>query len=286
MVVPKLEKQKLVEKKIKEEINIGVEYTHKIRTRSPPKSLHEALQKLSAEQKECVSQMGFGKMLSFTVDGIPGQLGQYVVDNLDTDKMCIKLERGSIDITKEVIHQLVGVPNGGVWMNNVDDKKADKTISKLWRSNYPRDEVSPGDIAERLEAHKVADWMFRVDFLQLFSSIMIDCQKNGKCKMCLLPYFTEEREISELDWCSLIYKTIAECKDDWVRDDRKCYFAGPLTILTMLYVDCTTCSGLSVERKRIALADWDMKRLKQRQHVEMQCGGFGNGQIRSYLLNM
>ncbi|KAJ0469271.1 putative papain-like cysteine peptidase superfamily [Helianthus annuus] len=280
MLVPKHEKPKLIDRKKKGEINIGGEYPHKIRTRSSPKSLYEALQKLSTEQKDCVRHMGFGKMLSFTVDGIPGQLGHYVVDNLDTNRMCIKLERGSIDITKEAIHQLVGVPNGGVWMNNIDDKRADKAMSKLWRAHYPRDEVSPGDIAKRLETHKVADWMFRVDFLQLFSSIMINCQKNGKCKMCLLPYFTEERDISELDWCSLIYKTIAECKDDWVRDDRKSYFAGPLTILTLLYVDCTNCSGLPLERRKIALADWDMNKLKQRQHAEIQCGGFGRGETR------
>ncbi|KAM0015855.1 putative papain-like cysteine peptidase superfamily [Helianthus debilis subsp. tardiflorus] len=280
MLVPKHEKPKLIDRKKKGEINIGGEYPHKIRTRSSPKSLYEALQKLSTEQKDCVRHMGFGKMLSFTVDGIPGQLGHYVVDNLDTNRMCIKLERGSIDITKEAIHQLVGVPNGGVWMNNIDDKRADKAMSKLWRAHYSRDEVSPGDIAKRLETHKVADWMFRVDFLQLFSSIMINCQKNGKCKMCLLPYFTEERDISELDWCSLIYKTIAECKDDWVRDDRKSYFAGPLTILTLLYVDCTNCYGLPLERRKIALADWDMNKLKQRQHAEIQCGGFGRGETR------
>ncbi|KAM0050665.1 putative papain-like cysteine peptidase superfamily [Helianthus debilis subsp. tardiflorus] len=140
MLVPKHEKPKLIDRKKKGEINIGGEYPHKIRTRSSPKSLYEALQKLSTEQKDCVRHMGFGKMLSFTVDGIPGQLGHYVVDNLDTNRMCIKLERGSIDITKEAIHQLVGFPNGGVWMNNIDDKRADKAMSKLWRAHYSRDE--------------------------------------------------------------------------------------------------------------------------------------------------
>ncbi|KAI3676169.1 hypothetical protein L1987_85769 [Smallanthus sonchifolius] len=84
-----------------------------VRTRSSPKSLSDATRNLSGEQKDCVRAMGFEKMLSFNVDGIPGLLGHYVVDNLDTKSMTVKLERCSIKITKEVIHQLIGVPLGG-----------------------------------------------------------------------------------------------------------------------------------------------------------------------------
>ncbi|KAI3805042.1 hypothetical protein L1987_27043 [Smallanthus sonchifolius] len=72
-----------------------------LRTRSSPKSLSDATRTLSDKQLDCVRAMGFGKMLSFNVDGILGLLGNYVVDNLDTESMTIKLERGPIQITKE-----------------------------------------------------------------------------------------------------------------------------------------------------------------------------------------
>ncbi|KAI3786656.1 hypothetical protein L1987_40511 [Smallanthus sonchifolius] len=58
-----------------------------LRTQSSPKSLSDATRTLSEKQLDCVRAMGFGKILSFNVDGKLRLLGHYVVDNLDTERV-------------------------------------------------------------------------------------------------------------------------------------------------------------------------------------------------------
>ncbi|KAF5805714.1 hypothetical protein HanRHA438_Chr05g0222121 [Helianthus annuus] len=202
-----------------------------ITTRSSPKSLHEGINGLSEVQRASVKQMGFERMLSLTIDGIPGMLGHYVVDRLDTKRMCIDIENASIKITKEAIHTLIGVPIGGLMLVKNSDPKENKNVSKVWKNVYGKSDISPSDIVRRLKTYTQADWLFRVDFVMLFLTIMIDCQKNGNCKLSYLPFFPKGRDISTVDWCSMIYSAIRNCKVDWVRDDPKSVFNGPLTIL-------------------------------------------------------
>ncbi|KAK1427746.1 hypothetical protein QVD17_16440 [Tagetes erecta] len=73
--------------------------------------------------------------------------------------------------------------------------------------------------------------------------------------MSILPVFTENRDISKLDWCSLIYSNIHECK--------------------LMHVDATTCNDIQVDRRDFALAEWNMSKLRERQKIELQNGGFG-----------
>ncbi|KAK1430004.1 hypothetical protein QVD17_12424 [Tagetes erecta] len=244
-----------------------------LRTRSSPKALWEGIKVLSDDQRKAVKSMGFGRLLSFNVNGVPGGLAFYVVDKLDTKTMSIEIESGSVSITKERIHQLLGVPNGGD--DFVAEGVVNATVSKMWRRVYGISEISPANIVNRLRTYTVADWLFRIDFVMLFITTMIDCQKNGKCKTSIMPVFTESRDISKLDWCSLIYSNIHECKDNWVKDDPDSYFTGPLTILMLMYVDATTCNDMQVDRRDYALAEWNMSKLRERQNIEFKNGGFG-----------
>ncbi|XP_076951250.1 uncharacterized protein LOC143624506 [Bidens hawaiensis] len=123
LLVPKQEKFKRKPKQEKYDVP-------SIRTRSSPHSLCNAMKKLSKEQKECVEAMGFGKFLTMTVDGIPGNLGYYVVDNLDTTTMTLKLTEGGIKITKSGIHALTGLPNVGIVIAKSDDAKSVIIASK------------------------------------------------------------------------------------------------------------------------------------------------------------
>ncbi|MFS7904295.1 hypothetical protein Hanom_Chr01g00034431 [Helianthus anomalus] len=120
----------------------------------------------------------------------------------------------------------------------------------------------------------------------LFLTIMIDCQKNGNCELSYLPFFPKGRDISTVDWCSMIYSAIRNCKVDWVRDDAKSVFNGPLTILLLLYLDSTTCNGIQFQRMNFAMAEWNMERMKLREKIEIEGGGFGRGNIRELFVNV
>ncbi|KAI3795805.1 hypothetical protein L1987_38465 [Smallanthus sonchifolius] len=62
-----------------------------IRSRSTPRQLCITVRRLSDKQKEAVKSMGFGKILSMRVDGIPTKLAYFVVDTFDQSKLEIDL---------------------------------------------------------------------------------------------------------------------------------------------------------------------------------------------------
>ncbi|KAK9049739.1 hypothetical protein SSX86_031294, partial [Deinandra increscens subsp. villosa] len=126
----------------------------------------------------------------------------------------------------------------------------------------------------------------RKDFLLLFVTTMIEGWKNGSCKMSLLSCLDDERDVKEYDWCGYILNRIKVCKKEWIRDDKDCPFIGPLTILTLIYVDSTDCDGFNYERKGNALEFWTTSRLKEREEMELRNGGFGQGDIKQMVIDL
>lgn len=47
----------------------------------------------------------------------------------------------------------------------------------------------------------------------------------------------------------------------------------------MLYVDGTVCNGFNVGRKRPPTTFWTYELLREREAVELDSGGFGNGEL-------
>ncbi|KAI3810336.1 hypothetical protein L1987_19948 [Smallanthus sonchifolius] len=103
--------------------------------------------------------MGFGKLLTFKVDGIPSKLAHYDVDKFNASKMKIRThsgDSGDIKVDTYSIHSVLGVPKGGIKVYSttplevLDDKcrkmKVDYTLNQttLWTMDRLR-------IRERLE---------------------------------------------------------------------------------------------------------------------------------------
>nr|XP_043613911.1 uncharacterized protein LOC122585857 [Erigeron canadensis] len=72
---------------------------------------------------------------------------------------------------------------------------------------------------------------------------------------------------------------IKECKKGWSFDMSKKYFAGPATILTLLYLDGTKCTSIQVERIRPAMLKWNYDLMSYREEEEIKNGGFGKLEI-------
>nr|GEW79355.1 ulp1 protease family, C-terminal catalytic domain-containing protein [Tanacetum cinerariifolium] len=56
----------------------------KIRTRTTPTALFNAMTILNGDRKKCLHEMGFGSMIGIGIHELSGKLGFYVIDNLDT----------------------------------------------------------------------------------------------------------------------------------------------------------------------------------------------------------
>ncbi|MFS7964449.1 hypothetical protein Hanom_Chr08g00750511 [Helianthus anomalus] len=80
--------------------------------------------------------MGFDKMLSFNISGIPAKLAHYVVDHFNTEEMAIEMSCGSINVDVESVHDLLGIPNKGIDMQNVRPSEKLDVVVMAWGKRY------------------------------------------------------------------------------------------------------------------------------------------------------
>ncbi|KAK1421938.1 hypothetical protein QVD17_24705 [Tagetes erecta] len=150
--------------------------------RTTPRPLWQAVRNLSIPQQECVSRMGFHKLLQFKVDGIPAHLAHFVVDAFDPVEMVIKIEAGYISVTKEKIEDIFGLRNGGHEINTPGSKISDEYMIE-WNNSYHANNVTATAILQNMYHSRDADLMFKINFLMLFYSTIVHCNKLGNCSM-------------------------------------------------------------------------------------------------------
>ncbi|KAD6454965.1 hypothetical protein E3N88_09671 [Mikania micrantha] len=144
-------------------------------TRSLPKQLFVAIKGMYKRQRECVKNIGFGKLLSFNVNGIPAKkMDHFVVDNFDSKRMLIAAPKGSINIDVNSIHNLLRLPNGGIQISNLTKPEEYSEAYLLWRELYGRRSISPTDIVRNISVNSYDDELiFKLDFLVLFLTTMV-----------------------------------------------------------------------------------------------------------------
>ncbi|KAK9050989.1 hypothetical protein SSX86_027614 [Deinandra increscens subsp. villosa] len=197
------------------------------------------------------------------------------------DEMSIAVGENNIEVDEVSIHKLFGFPRGDISLLSMDvvEEWDDDVVE--WRNRYDTKLISPKQIVDEIEDSEDEDtFIFRLDFLMLVLTVLVECYAQGSCREHILDLITRELPFERVNWCEYIVDSIKYCKDNWRPEDPAYQFAGPLTILTMLYVDGIECRGVNVDPKVNAITFWTMKRLKARQDREISHGGFGKGKLK------
>lgn len=148
--------------------------------------------------------MVFKKMVKFKVDGIPSKLGHYVVDKLNTKSMVMDFENEIIRIDKEAIHRPLRLSMGGKDVS-YELKKQVSSVYANWRKLYERGDIGQSIVRYKIKNEKYErDVYFKMDFLLLFCSVMIDITNNGTYKFKFFKYFNMETDLNKYDWCGFI----------------------------------------------------------------------------------
>ncbi|KAK1432032.1 hypothetical protein QVD17_08913 [Tagetes erecta] len=85
-----------------------------LRLRNAPKPFFKGLEVLSLAQRVKVSEIGFGSLLDFRCYGVPAKIGHFVVDSFKHSLMKLELPNGEVMITPQLIHDIFGLPCGGI----------------------------------------------------------------------------------------------------------------------------------------------------------------------------
>ncbi|KAL8228346.1 hypothetical protein R6Q57_015930 [Mikania cordata] len=82
---------------------------------------------------------------------------------------------------------------------------------------------------------------------------MVSCWKNGLCKYGVVERLDLEVDFKDYDWSGFVLESLKSGKNGWTRCTKTPPFVGPLTILTLLYVDGISCPGINEAREQSPL---------------------------------
>nr|GEX57420.1 hypothetical protein [Tanacetum cinerariifolium] len=169
--------------------------------------------------------------------------GFYVVENFDETTMEIKLENASLLITMESIADMIGIINEGVDIF-VEHVVKDAQMIKNREDQFGGiKNINANHVKRMIRNSRVADMNFKLNFIVLFT---------------------------------LMFE---KCKDGWENTITNSFCLGPLTLLTMMYVDGTMCKDFRVGRKRPPTTMWTKELLKERELAEIKSGGLGKREL-------
>ncbi|KAK9071995.1 hypothetical protein SSX86_008426 [Deinandra increscens subsp. villosa] len=247
-----------------------------LKTRSSPAQFARLISILKPKQRDYVYNMGFGQLLTFKCDGIPSKIGYFVVDNFDPQEMEIKAATSSVKVDSVSINKLLGIPMGSKsFLKSKRSKRRDPAVNE-WRKRYPNKDVSPTELVDQVMSSPDEDsFNFRMDFLMCFICVMVDCSSQGRVKQKIAKKVYSDIDWSDINFCEYILQVLKDCKNGWKPSSN---FNGPLTILTLLYVDSFVCEGMDIDEDKNAISFWNMENLQVRQKMEARNGGFGRGE--------
>ncbi|GKD30599.1 hypothetical protein Tco_1241377 [Tanacetum coccineum] len=94
--------------------------------------------------------------------------------------MEIKLSKGSIILTKDMIVEMLGLKNEGLDVLE-DNPNRDDEMVRSWKQKYgDAKEIKPADVRMRLRKSEEADLNFKLNFIVLFTSIMGNFHQKGR----------------------------------------------------------------------------------------------------------
>ncbi|CAI9268925.1 unnamed protein product [Lactuca saligna] len=82
--------------------------------------------------------MGFGSLLNIDMETAPGLLNYYLLYHYDPDSSRLVLENMVITITKDTIHNMLGLPNVGEDLLNMNSCEKDNEVLLEWNNQYDK----------------------------------------------------------------------------------------------------------------------------------------------------
>ncbi|PWA82400.1 ulp1 protease family, C-terminal catalytic domain-containing protein [Artemisia annua] len=141
----------LIEKEKASDITKHKDKMLKLKFKTTTKSSETPILRL---EKPFLAEIGFSAFYKFDIDYIPSRLGRYVVENFDEKSCRLMLENEkSIEATVSKVHDLLGIPIGGVSLLSLETRPVEDKFEDVLKSQFePKKfkQVRVNDIALKL----------------------------------------------------------------------------------------------------------------------------------------
>lgn len=218
-----------------------------LQTRISPTNLKNIIDNCTPGQYKLLEEMGFGHYCGeFNFESTPTALAMWLCKNFDADSSTLVLsENRKIKVTKELIHEILGIPMGEIKVNALRETTTADATTVKWRSTLPLSVYDPDAPKlsqkkipiSRLEAYLSGSsdesWAFKVGFLVVFFSIFAHGNKDGSVNQRFLPSIEDIENVPKLDWCTYCL----ECMKKELKGFKpRVFFAGPVLLLAVRFI--------------------------------------------------
>lgn len=176
-----------------------------MKTRCSSESLFSVIQGLSKEQKVCVKFIGFGSLLKMKILDVPSRISLCMLNNSDSTRMVIKVEKGEIMVTRESVNEMWGIPLGGkrIEENSYRDR------SDKWYNDWAKqfDDVlnlRMTQLRHSIVSTSLVDMNFKMNFIVLFVNTLCKSSSSGICNINKLKHISTGTDIKNIDLCSYV----------------------------------------------------------------------------------
>ncbi|GKB28730.1 peptidase C48, SUMO/sentrin/Ubl1 [Tanacetum coccineum] len=192
--------------------------------------------------------------------------GKMVSDEVDSDEVLVRFTMFPLIKYRRGWE---GIPVGGISLFSLDVRPIEHEFVRSWFDQfYPKSlkEIRVDDIASKVISAQQVDFLFKVNFLTLFTNTMgrVAGLKGHIC-LNVVRRLREESVISEIDWCGYIHSCLEDSK---LPEKPTLHYLGPFTFLILLYLDFTKFDRFPVLRTRPAIRDWTSTLMRKRQDLE------------------
>ncbi|GKA18307.1 hypothetical protein Tco_0698144, partial [Tanacetum coccineum] len=244
-----------------------------------PRNLKKVLDNLRHVQVNRIEEIGFRNFhKNFYFHYTPSILGMWVVKSFDPTTCTLRMEDGrKIMITRELIHNILGIPMGNIKFQYLKEKNVYDEVTAKWRKIVKEivsanNKISILKLETYLGTLSECDWEFEIGFLTLLFSIFGQGNKDGIINERIIPYLANTNKVFEMDWCSYVKDCmITECANFSPSSS----FSGPLLLMALIYVNSTISESVKVEKTVPAFKAWNSNMLLKREKEEIELGGFG-----------
>ncbi|GKE93430.1 hypothetical protein Tco_1574525, partial [Tanacetum coccineum] len=138
----------------------------------------------------------------------------------------------------EKVHEILGLPIGGISLYDLPERREDDEFVQLWLSQFApkkKKQIFATDIAEKLVRSTRVDFMFKVNFLMLFANVMGKADTmRAFVNISVFRRIREDTNIAGVDWCDFIHRCLEISHEP---NTVSGFYNGPLCFLIDLEIE-------------------------------------------------
>ncbi|PWA79200.1 hypothetical protein CTI12_AA132050 [Artemisia annua] len=190
--------------------------------------------------------------------------------------MSLNLKSGGIKINRETVNTIMGFPMGKEKIKYIKRVQTNNPTIISWRNQFHRYKNSKETNIRVTEVVNVildngnTDRMFLLNFFVVLSSCLCLPGSGVACQKILsfIPDFDDD--IKKLDWCSYLLDCLKDSKKKWNKYDTSGanYYCGPVTFLSLLYVEAILKQQKKNRQEGPAIEYWNSDLLYEVQKAD------------------